>query len=74
MSQFDNRHRTSHRHNRTIGIVGAIVIVLLLVAGAFYSTGHWGAESTGTGAGAPVAQAPPGAGPNAAGAPNAGSR
>jgi hypothetical protein len=48
-SANDNRHAVSRRHGRTFGWLAAAVAVLLLVAGVYYSTGHWGADATRTG-------------------------
>jgi hypothetical protein len=64
-SPGDNRHRVSHRNNRGLIAALAVVVLVLGAVGVFYSTGQWSGEATNTGAGAPTAQVPPGAGSNA---------
>jgi hypothetical protein len=70
-SPRDNRYILSHRRGRTLSIMLVGAVAALLIVGVMYSSGDWGADSTATGAGAPSAQLPPGAGPNSGGVPNA---
>lgn len=60
----------ARRRSRTWGWLTILAAVVLVVAGVFFSTGHWGEEATRTGGSAPKDQALSGGGPSQPGVPN----
>jgi hypothetical protein len=57
-----NRFVTSRRRSRTWGWLTVLAVVVLVVAGVFFSTGRWGENATRTGGAAPKEQALSGGG------------